>query len=80
MLRFSPEKTQELLSTFHMLDEDGKGFITKENFSRISDGAYTVAFIDRLFEVHVAKKGLEMSYDEFVIFQIAQEHLAVYFA
>lgn len=73
---FSPEKTQELLSLFHTLDENNKGFLTKENFSKISDGAYTTAFIDRLFEVHVTQKGQEMSYDEFIIFQIAQEHLA----
>lgn len=64
---------------FHTLDENNKGFLTKENFSKISDGAYTTAFIDRLFEVHVTQKGQEMSYDEFIIFQIAQEHLAVIF-
>lgn len=61
-----------------MLDENNKGFLSKEDFSKISDGSYTTAFVDRLFEIYVAKKGTQMSYDEFIIFQIAQEHLAVF--
>ncbi|KAI1707555.1 EF-hand domain pair domain-containing protein [Ditylenchus destructor] len=73
---FSYDKTAELRSLFKMLDDDEKGYLTKSDFSKVNDNAYTPACVDRFFEVHVANRGEKMSYEEFVIFMIAQNHLA----
>uniref|UniRef100_A0A915D3L1 EF-hand domain-containing protein n=1 Tax=Ditylenchus dipsaci TaxID=166011 RepID=A0A915D3L1_9BILA len=73
---FSREKTQELISTFKMLDASKEGKLSREDFSRINDGAFTPVFVNRLFQVHVASRSNKMSFEEYVIFEIAQNHLA----
>ncbi|KAF7638953.1 hypothetical protein Mgra_00001477 [Meloidogyne graminicola] len=73
---FSPEKTHEMNSLFQMFDTRQKNYLDKEDFKRVQNGSFTSVFIERLFETHVANCGLKMSYEEFVIFQIAYNHLA----
>lgn len=64
-------------SLFQMFDTRQKNYLDKEDFKRVQNGSFTSVFIERLFETHVANCGLKMSYEEFVIFQIAYNHLAV---
>uniref|UniRef100_A0A1I8AYH4 EF-hand domain-containing protein n=1 Tax=Meloidogyne hapla TaxID=6305 RepID=A0A1I8AYH4_MELHA len=63
-------------SLFQMFDTRQKNYLDKEDFKRVQNGSFTSIFIERLFETHVANGGLKMSYEEFVIFQIAYNHLA----
>jgi len=60
-----------------MFDTRQKNYLDKEDFKRVQNGSFTSVFIERLFETHVSNGGSKMSYEEFVIFQIAYNHLAV---
>jgi len=73
---FGPEKTQELLSTFQMYDEGAKNYLVKKDFSRVDEGGFTSAFVDRLFDTHVSHRGENMFFSEFVAFMIARDHMS----
>lgn len=80
--RFSPEKTHQLNATFQMYDLKQKNYLDKDDLKRIQNDSngFTPTFINRLFETHVTNDGEKMSYEEFVIFQIAYNHLAVIYS
>jgi hypothetical protein len=43
-----------------------------------SETGFLQAFVQRVFEVHVAKAAVGMTYEEFVLFEIAYGHLTVF--
>jgi len=72
---FSPDRTQNVLTSFNNYDKSGKGYLTREDFIEREEGGFTSTFVDRLFQVHVKRHGKMMSPSEFITFEIAHDHM-----
>lgn len=69
----------ELIQSFQSLDEDDKGCLSLNDFSKNFKSGFTQSFTKRFFEVYVVHNGSEMTFGEYVFFEIAQNHLSVCF-
>ncbi|KAH7671508.1 serine/threonine-protein phosphatase 2A regulatory subunit B'' subunit gamma-like protein, partial [Aphelenchoides avenae] len=80
---FLPLKTQELISSFKLLDAKGVSFLTADTFRAFnhaqavsSDGTLTSAFVDRYFEMQGVLTGSPvMTFEDYVQFLLMFQNM-----
>lgn len=73
------QKTKDIITAFQSMDVDNRGYLTINDVDVLREQGFTITFVERLFETHASLDGNHMIYNDFLIYQIAENHMTVFF-